>query len=393
VTVRRLDLRENGDAVEVPLSAAEGMALTGTRVVQATPVPNSTLWSVKPLSWVGTVRLGGVEVSVAPKIPVARLVELLQFSARGATWHGEDVEVLQLGELVVAVAEVFERAAARGLARGLLQGYRSRDETSVVVRGRIREADQLRRRYGAPLPVEVRYDDFTVDIPENRLLRAATRRARGLPGLPGDLRKRLGRLDLLLDEVSPVDGLPEPWTPTRLTTRLHPALALAELLLRGSGFDQGVGDLQVAGFVVNMAVVFEDVVCSVLGEQLSASSGTTQRQDPWFLDRRGAVRMLPDLVWYPDGVAPGAVVDAKYKAERPGGFPDADLYQMLAYCTALEVPVGHLVYAQGNEEGARHDVVGSRVAIRAHTVDLSRPVADMRRQLAAIAAEVASTSS
>jgi len=78
--------------------------------------------------------------------------------------------------------------------------------------------------------------------------------------------------------------------------------------------------------------------------------------------------MQPDLVWYPDGDGPpvggspqapeepadgptgpgadprrpGAVVDAKYKAERASGFPNADLYQMLAYCTALGLRDGHL---------------------------------------------------
>jgi 5-methylcytosine-specific restriction enzyme subunit McrC len=33
--------------------------------------------------------------------------------------------------------------------------------------------------------------------------------------------------------------------------------------------------------------------------------------------------MRPDLVWYADGVRPAAVIDAKYKAERPEGFPHA----------------------------------------------------------------------
>ena len=40
-----------------------------------------------------------------------------------------------------------------------------------------------------------------------------------------------------------------------------------------------------------------------------------------------------------------AVINAKYKAEKGAGFPNAALYQMLAYCTALRLPVGHLVYA------------------------------------------------
>ena len=47
---------------------------------------------------------------------------------------------------------------------------------------------------------------------------------------------------------------------------------------------------------------------------------------------------------------PRAVIDAKYKAEKPAGYPNADLYQMLAYCTALRLSDGHLVYAKGSAE-------------------------------------------
>ena len=32
------------------------------------------------------------------------------------------------------------------------------------MRGRIRFDDQIRRRFGIPLPVELRYDEFTDDI-------------------------------------------------------------------------------------------------------------------------------------------------------------------------------------------------------------------------------------
>ena len=67
---------------------------------------------------------------------------------------------------------------------------------------------------------------------------------------------------------------------------------------------------------------------------------------------------------------PAAVIDAKYKAEKPAGFPDADLYQMLAYCTALGLPDGHLVYAKGNATEVTHEVRRVGVVIHAHTVDL-----------------------
>lgn len=51
------------------------------------------------------------------------------------------------------------------------------------MRGRIREADQLRRRFGRALPAEIRYDDFTTDIAENRILPTAVDRMLALPSI------------------------------------------------------------------------------------------------------------------------------------------------------------------------------------------------------------------
>ena len=55
----------------------------------------------------------------------------------------------------------------------LLHGYREEEDALQTVRGRIRLDDQMRRRPGFLLPVEVRYDEFTDDILENRLVKAA----------------------------------------------------------------------------------------------------------------------------------------------------------------------------------------------------------------------------
>jgi 5-methylcytosine-specific restriction enzyme subunit McrC len=79
------------------------------------------------------------------------------------------------------------------------------------------------------------------------------------------------------------------------------------------------------------------------------------------------------------------VVDAKYKAEKPDGFPNADLYQMLAYCTVLQLPEGHLVYAKGNEPVGRHTVRGSGVEIRCHALYLTSSPTDLLQQVARLA--------
>jgi len=80
--------------------------------------------------------------------------------------------------------------------------------------------------------------------------------------------------------------------------------------------------------------------------------------------------MRPDLVWYRGGT-PIAVIDAKYEAEKPSGFPDADYYQLLAYATALGLHDAHLVYAKGNEEPRRFVVRNTAITIHAHTLDLN----------------------
>lgn len=49
------------------------------------------------------------------------------------------------------------------------------------------------------------------------------------------------------------------------------------------------------------------------------------------LDVEGAVKIAPDLVWLVDGEVQ-ACIDVKYKVEKRGQLPNADLYQMAAYC-------------------------------------------------------------
>jgi 5-methylcytosine-specific restriction enzyme subunit McrC len=81
----------------------------------------------------------------------------------------------------------------------------------------------------------------------------------------------------------------------------------------------------------------------------------------------GAVDAVEDrvAVWRKRGV-PVAVVDAKYKAKKYQGYPNSDLYQLLAYCTVLGLPQGHLVYAKGTERAARHRVRQSGTEIFCH---------------------------
>lgn len=367
--MRSLHLAENDPPRVLELVDHVGETLAASTVVTAYRL-SADRWEVAPGTKVGVVQVGDTTVWIRPKLPVHRILFLLGY-AKNPGWSTEDVLLDEVDDLLPALAGAFVDQAERAVETGLLQGYVEVDDTLTVLRGRLRDQEQLRHRFGVAVPLLVRFDDHTTDIAENRLLRSATDRLLRLPGVDNKTRTRLRGLRQVLGETTPIQRgarLPS-WTPTRLNARYHVALWLAELILRDNAVDQIPGSARVNGFLVDMAKVFEDFVTAAMTRELERLGGRCRAQDRHHLDTQDRVVMKPDLVWYLHGT-PAAVLDAKYKAEKPAGFPDADLYQMLAYCTALDLPEGHLIYAKGNEPETSHEVLNAGVLIRAHALDL-----------------------
>ncbi len=386
--MRILELTEGKPSHSVHLTDDEARALLECELGVVSRAPGATEWDVQAGRKVGVARIGDLQVVVRPKIPIDRLVFLMSYARQPKFWRDRPVLVDVESDLVEALAESFRRAATTALEQGLMHGYTSIDDALPLVRGRIRVGEQISRRFGRMLPVEVSYDDFTVDIAENQLLLSAALRLLRVEKLRPETRHALQRLRLQLTGVTPIPRgamLPR-WQPSRLNSRYQPALHLAEVILAGDSFEQRVGTLRASGFVFDMWRIFEDFVCVALQEAMDGR-GRARIQHQMHLDRGGEVPMKPDFLWT---AASGqrVVVDAKYKAEKPEGFPNADLYQLLAYCTVLGLQDGHLVYAKGNDHSAVHQVVGADVTITAHTLDLTHAPEDLLAQVAELAAEL-----
>ncbi len=418
--VTEISLREYARAVSTPLDPAIGRALAASGVLESvTPDPHRPgHWLLRAGSRVGAVRVPvpglpgpGVILRIFPKTPVRRLFFLLGFSldSKSAWRQGDRGATIDTGEhddIVPALAHAVERQIDAALRQGIVQGYRRVEETALVVRGRIREADQVRLHFGRTPPLEISYDAYTPDTAENRILRGAVEALLRIPGIPGPVRRALSHQRVRLSEVSPlVRGRQLPhWTPSRLNTRYQPALWLAEAVLRGTTPEHRPGQLPLDGFLFDMNVLFEDFVTGALREAVREHGLVGQLQDAHHLDTAGRIRIVPDLVVHgPGGRSPMAVVDAKYKKEKAGAYPNADLYQMLAYCTALGLSEGHLVYAAGQSGGRVHEVRGSRrpdagagepyggnVRLHQHVLDLDREPADLLAALRELAAQLAS---
>ncbi|MDF9717341.1 hypothetical protein [Nocardioides sp. ChNu-99] len=384
-----LTLVEGEPAKVVRLSNAHAEALDSAELAIVTRAPGSEDWLVAAGTKIGVVRVGQLQVNIRPKIRIDRLVFLMGYATKPRFWRNHSVLLDVESDLPEALAHAFTRLASKAVEQGLLQGYKTVDDSLPVLRGRIRVRDQIARRYGVGLPLEVTYDDFTVDIAENQILLAATIRLLRMVNLSTPLRQQLQRLRLQLAGVSELargDTLPR-WQATRLNTRYQAPLHLAELILAGDSFEQRVGDLEVSGFVFDMWKIYEDFVSVALREAMTAYGGAATLQHRMHLDEADQVEMRPDFVWTGfDGRR--VVVDAKYKAEKPAGFPQADLYQLLAYCTVLGLSEGHLVYAKGNEAAVAHTVRGAGVAISCHTLDLDQSPDQLLEQVVELAARL-----
>ncbi|MFF3467466.1 McrC family protein [Streptomyces sp. NPDC002619] len=402
-------LREYGPAVSVPLGSEAGRALAASGILQsATPDPGRDgHWLLRAGSRVGAVRTpGGPVVRIMPKTPVSRLFFLLGFSLDPArAWRDSREGTVDTGaydDVVPALAYAVERQIDAALRRGVLQGYREVEESALVVRGRLREAEQIRRHFGRTPPVEIAYDAYTADTAENRILRAAADRLLRLPGVPGLVRRRLAHQRVRLADALPLvrgQELPR-WQPSRLNSRYQPALRLAEAVLRGASPEHrpaGSDPLAVDGFLLDMNKLFEDFVTVALREALREHGLTARLQDRHHLDTAGLVGMRPDLVVRTgDGRIPLAVVDAKYKVEKADGLLNADLYQALAYATVLGLREAHLVYAAGRQPERFHEVRGTSagpdgrgVRLYQHSLDLSGEPGQLLLALRQIAGRLA----
>ncbi len=368
-------------AEPVELEREVAATLRDTGLVSVLPA-HGGLWMVLPAGRVGAVQIGDLLVRVKPKekVGLSRLLFLLGYAINPG-FRPDDVAGEEDDDLFAALGESLTRHCERALDRGALNGYVHVEEALRTVRGRIRVGDQMTRRPGLLLPLEVAYDDFTVDIPENRILRASVRLMMQVPRLSEGVRERLAHIDSKLDGVSALRfGAPLPaWTESRLNERYVPALRLAEIILRNMSAEAGLGQYVVASFVVNMATVFEDFVTTALREAFDMYPGETRGQYEAYMDeaelgyRKGdRVQMYVDIVHSVDRV-PAIVFDAKYKAaSASGAYPNADHYQMLAYCTALAVPRAWLIYAGGGVPRTRK-INNSSVSIVEFPLDVSQP--------------------
>jgi 5-methylcytosine-specific restriction enzyme subunit McrC len=343
--------------------------------IEIQPAPGMAgSYYLKPSSWVGAVALGNRVIAlIKPKIPISRLIFMLSYVLDSKHWESTPLPSNDSDDLVSAVVFAMAAHVETATRQGLLRGYVHVEDTAAVVRGRIRLDEQIRRWFGNAPPIAVEYDEFTENIHENLIPRAALRVMAHLP-LPADARLRL-RTALAPFRSVEVRRYQAQRIPTvnytRLTEHYRPLVELSRFVLENSSFEFEKGSVVGSTFLVNMNTLFEDFVHAALRDRLAAISDIVLQHGlaTKTLDLEGRVTLVPDLsVW--DGSHPVWLGDLKYKEDNTKVSND-DLYQMVAYLVASDLSEGTLIYPKigGSNPGYNIRHVGRRVMVE--SIDLS----------------------
>lgn len=395
--MQTLTLPEYGTLTDVALESADvgALATFSPSQLAVSPTLHGDGYDLSASSWVGTIRTPGLSLMLEPKIPISRLLFLLSYTLDPTRWRDVPFDYETAPSLVEAVIPGFVHQVRRAVQLGLLQGYQRREDTLTTVRGRIDFSQQLRRHHGRAPPVEVAYDEFTDDITENRLLKAAIHRLGQLQlrssasrGALRTLASAFGRISLV-----PYDPrrLPEV-TYTRLNRHYRPAVELARLILQATSVDVAHGGRRSSAFLVDMNSVFEAFVTVALREALDADERTfptPDRAPRLQLDDERRISLRPDLTWL-HSRRRVFVGDVKYKRIAPTSSPNADLYQALAYTVATGLPDAMLIYAAGEADNGDHPIAAIGKQLRVRTLDVSAPPEQILAQTRSLASEIRS---
>ena len=326
---------------------------------------------------------------IAPKgcqqdseLGLLRFLELLAFDDGGTPL--EDMTGLkgQLGphRFLLFLARHYAKLLKELCRRDFRSHYRAEEgDLRGHIRGRLHLSSYARLAVqGKPHVLPCRWDEFTVDNWDNRILWAAARRLKDVAATLGPRAAQLvwEPFRHLLSWFSPVADVPitaSDFHRSRLgrTSRYYRrALVWARLLLQGSDLPGARG--QVPPLVLNAPVLFEKFAEAVADSALPNAAWHAQFQEEWpFLAGQQSQKHKPDILLLgPDGLC--AVGETKYKdvleraaSARLGtteeackvGITSADWNQLYVYMRMKGASSGFFVVPFWNAEGRSSDLL------------------------------------
>jgi 5-methylcytosine-specific restriction enzyme subunit McrC len=338
------------------------------------PTGRRHTYSLTPGGFVGVVTAPSCRLVVRSKVSLANLFFLLDPLAphpaapdSSSPDDGREALDFLAGQFSLRLRE---RADA-----GLHRGYDERETVGPFLLGRLDAAAQLRGAAAHKEQLHCRHDAFTTDILCNRAARSIAELTRASPLLRDETRAALDAALRGFGEVTAVALTPDVWAALDAAApeMYRPLLDLGRLLVDSLASGEASGPTPGPAFLLNLEQVFERFLTRMLSLTVETRSPLDGR---WRVAAQPLLRasvpiagqpdlnIRPDVLLLCDGTA-RLIVDAKWK--RLGATPliPSDVYQVLAYSSALNVSRASLVYPGRRNRAWQYDLEhGGSLVIR-----------------------------
>jgi 5-methylcytosine-specific restriction enzyme subunit McrC len=273
---------------------------------------------------VGIVALPSVQLIVIPKIPPAHFGYLLRQSPAFPRLDDQEAAAAQSPELWDLVAAWFIAALERLLRYGLVADYGEQREDLPYLRGTVHPEKTASAYYQGRVAFSCRFDDFGLDSPINRVLRAATSTVASAPFLEPELRRRARRALSRFSDVSELRPGDIRYLPERRSAHYATGLQLARHVLAATGRTIAVGSSPAWTFLIRTPELIEQAIRGILGRGLHDIIGVKKSGRQL---KSSKLTLNPDLVF-----GSLAIGDVKYSL-LSSDWSRAHLYQAVAFAT------------------------------------------------------------
>ena len=358
-------------------------------------------------NYVGVVQLhGGLSIEILPKILLDSEVQSLQRTREifmqmlkaVKTVNGKSLGVANLRTEHIDLYEIFISMyleEVKKLTRhGLRSDYLNITDNLGYFKGKLQISGHLKYNMAHRERFYVSFDEYSLNRPENRLIKATLLK---LQKLSGDLQnqKELRQQLTMFEQISPSENYDADFSKVksdRSMSDYDQLLQWSKVFLKDRSFSVFSGTTEARALLFPMEKVFEDYVVQQMRNAYSPYGWKISPQDRGlflFDEPRKMFSLRPDIVVTRDDKWK-VVMDTKWKRLSPKktnhGISQADMYQMYAYAkkysTENYTPDVWLLYPK-SQEMRDTELISFKsedsVHVRAFFVDLANMEESMKK--------------
>ena len=266
--------------------------------------------------------------------------------------------------------------------RGLKCSYEAVEENAAFFHGKMKFSQQIRLNFTHKERSYVEYDAFSVNRPENRLLKATLQYLYRHSAST----KNRNDIKILLNSFSGVHASVDyrgdfaKYVPDRNMRDYNTALLWSRVFLTGKSFTSFVGSDIALALLFPMEALFESYIAALLKKKLDTTQFSVSVQDKsyhLFDEPEKKFLMRPDIVITQKTNGAVFIMDTKWKVlsdhKSNYGISQADMYQMYAYQKKYKAEYVTMLYPETGELRSSNEIefcADDGVTVKVQLVDL-----------------------